>query len=235
MADKREIEEGEQVDHKIYGKPSCSTRRTMLSNAKFEVEKFDGTNNFGMWQCEVLDLLFREGSNIALETRPGDYSNEDWNYVNRQACGTIRLCLGKDQKYFVMKENVAAVLWKKLEDKYMTKSIENRLYLKKKLFRFQYKKGTPMIEHLYNFNKILADLQNLDVEIIDEDKALLLLNSLPESSEHLTTTLLYGKDEVKFVDVSNALVNNEYRKKDQNDHRDLISEALTAARGRTNN
>lgn len=135
MADKGEIEEGEQVDHRIYGKPS-STRRTMLSNAKFEVEKFDGTNNFGMWQCEVLDLLFREGSNIALETRPGDYSNEDWNYVNRQACGTIRLCLGKDQKYFVMKENVAAVLWKKLEDKYMTKSIENRLYLKKKLFRF---------------------------------------------------------------------------------------------------
>ena len=92
-----------------------------------------------------------------------------------------------------------------------------------------------MIEHLDNFNKILADLQNLDVEIIDEDKALLLLNSLPESYEHLTTTLLYGKDEVKFVDVSNALVNNEYRKKDQHDHRDSISEALTASRGRTNN
>ena len=23
--------------------------KTMVSNAKFEVEKFDGTNNFGMW------------------------------------------------------------------------------------------------------------------------------------------------------------------------------------------
>ncbi|KAK0584100.1 hypothetical protein LWI29_007622 [Acer saccharum] len=117
----------------------------------------------------------------------------------------------------------------------MTKSIENRLYLKKKLFRFQYKKGISMIEHLDNYNKILADLQNLDVEIIDEDKALLLLNSLPDTYEHLTTTLLYGKDEVKFIDVSNALVNNEYRKKDQLDHRDSTSEALTVARGRTNN
>ncbi|TXG49655.1 hypothetical protein EZV62_025530 [Acer yangbiense] len=206
-----------------------------MSNAKFDIEKFDGTNNFGMWQCEVLDLLFREGSDIALNSKPKDISDEDWNYVNRQACGTIRLCLAKDQKYFVMKETMASSLWKKLEDKYMTKSIENRLYLKKKLFRFQYKKGISMIEHLDNYNKILADLQNLDVEIIDEDKALLLLNSLPDTYEHLTTTLLYGKDEVKFIDVSNALVNNEYRKKDQLDHRDSTSEALTVARGRTNN
>lgn len=229
------VGEGSNDQNQEHKSPGNSVRRTMLSNAKFEVEKFDGTNNFGMWQCEVSDLLFREGSDIALESKPKDYSDDDWNYVNRQACGTIRLCLRKDQKYFVMKENIAAILWKKLEDKFMTKSVENRLYLKKKLFRFQFKKGTPMIEHLNNFNKILADLQNLDVEFIDEDKALLLLNSLPESYEHLTTTLLYGKDEVKFVDVSNALVNNEYRKKDQHENKDSTSEALVATRGRQSN
>ncbi|TXG46307.1 hypothetical protein EZV62_028187 [Acer yangbiense] len=192
---------------------SSSWQRSSMSNAKFDIEKFDGTNNFGMWQCEVLDLLFREGSDIALSSKPKDISNEDWNYVNRQACGTIRLCLAKDQKYFVMKETMASSLWKKLEDKYMTKSIENRLYLKKKLFHFQYKKGISMIEHLDNYNKILADLQNLDVEISDEDKALLLLNSLPDTYEHLTTTLLYGKDEVKFIDVSNTLVNKSIGRK----------------------
>ncbi|GFZ02006.1 hypothetical protein Acr_15g0006150 [Actinidia rufa] len=89
-----------------------------------------------------------------------------------------------------------------------------------------------MHEHLNAFNKILADLQNLDVEIDDEDKALLLLNSLPDKYEHLTTTLLYGKDEIKFNDVSNTLMNNEVRKKDQDAHRESSSNALTA-RGRT--
>ena len=44
----------------------------------------------------------------------------------------------------------------------------------------------------------------MDVKIDDEDKALLLLNSLHDTYEHLTTTLLYGKDEIKFNDVSNA-------------------------------
>lgn len=30
-----------------------------VSNAKSKLENFDGTNNFGMWQCKVLDVLFQ--------------------------------------------------------------------------------------------------------------------------------------------------------------------------------
>jgi hypothetical protein len=90
-----------------------------------------------------------------------------------------------------------------------------------------------MNEHLNDFNKMIADLKNLDVEIDDEDKVLLLLNSLPDTYEHLVTTLLYGKENIKFIDVSNALVNNKYRKKDQIVHKESTSEALTV-RGRTN-
>ena len=41
--------------------------RTMVSNAKFEVEKFDGMNNFGMWQCEVMDVLVQQELDITLE------------------------------------------------------------------------------------------------------------------------------------------------------------------------
>ncbi|KAK9228719.1 hypothetical protein WN944_021674 [Citrus x changshan-huyou] len=37
---------------------SSSSVMTIMTNAKFELKKFDGTNNFGMWQCEVLDVLY---------------------------------------------------------------------------------------------------------------------------------------------------------------------------------
>ena len=67
----------------------------------------------------------------------------------------------------------------------MTKSVENRLYLKKKLFHFQYRVGISMSKHLNDYNKILVDLQNLVVDISSEDKALLLLNSLPNNYDHL--------------------------------------------------
>jgi len=54
----------------------------------------------------------------------------------------------------------------------MKKSIENRLYLTKRIFHLKYKKGTFMNDHLNNFNKMIVDLKILNVEINDEDKAL---------------------------------------------------------------
>ncbi|KAH9723178.1 Integrase catalytic domain-containing protein [Citrus sinensis] len=72
------------------------------------------------------------------------------------------------------------------------------------------------------------DLLNLDENFEDEDKALLLLNSLPDEYDHLTTTLLHRKDNVMFDVVCSALYNSETRKKDKKDHRDTIAKALTA-------
>ena len=60
-------------------------------------------------------------------------------------------------------------------------------------------------------------------------KALLQLNSLLDTYEHLTTTLLYGKDEIKLNDVSNSVMNNEVWKKDQHARRDTPFEALTTS------
>ncbi|KAJ8643984.1 hypothetical protein MRB53_005732 [Persea americana] len=68
---------------------------------------------------------------------------------------------------------------------------------------------------------------NIDVKIDDEDKALLLLNSLLDSYDHFTHTLINEKAEVKYDVVSAALMNNEYRKKDKQAHKDSSSDALT--------
>ncbi|KAG5549750.1 hypothetical protein RHGRI_014900 [Rhododendron griersonianum] len=56
-------------DKKTSDEPSASSymRRNSVSNAKFEVDKFDGTINFGMWQCEVLDILNQQDLECTLE------------------------------------------------------------------------------------------------------------------------------------------------------------------------
>lgn len=225
------MEDNHDVEINPFGGGGARMARTTVQNAKFEVEKFDGTNNFGMWQCEVRDVLAQQDLDMTLEDMPEDMDEAEWIRLNRVACSSIRLCLAKAQKYSVMRETSAKMLWQKLEDKYMTKSIENRLHLKKKLYRFQFK-GTKMIQHLDAFNKLIADLLNLDEEIKDEDKALLLLNSLPDAYDHLATTLLYGKDTIKFDEVSNALMNYEVRHKDKYDSTSSTLEALVV-RGRS--
>ena len=81
-----------------------------MSNAKFEIKKFDGTNNFGMWQCENFDVLTQQDLNITLEDKLGDMVDKDLTKLNCQACGSIRLCFVKYQKYFIMNETLAKEL-----------------------------------------------------------------------------------------------------------------------------
>ncbi|GJR24349.1 hypothetical protein Tco_0972876 [Tanacetum coccineum] len=51
----------------------------------------------------------------------------------------------------ITKETIAAGIWKKLETLYMTKSLANRLYLKKKLYTFQMHPGKSQSEHIDEF------------------------------------------------------------------------------------
>ncbi|KAG2704814.1 hypothetical protein I3760_05G023100 [Carya illinoinensis] len=96
--------------YRNYGNPSSSGPRSTVSNGKFEVEKFDGTNNFDIWQCEVMDVLIQQELDIVLDNKPDDITEQDWKKLNTQACNTIRLCLTKEQKYFIMRETNAKKL-----------------------------------------------------------------------------------------------------------------------------
>ncbi|KAM1239309.1 hypothetical protein ACFX2J_044767 [Malus domestica] len=56
-------------DENPFGR-SFGFARTTVQNAKFEVKKFDGTNNFRMWQCEVKDVLAQQYLLAALGEKP---------------------------------------------------------------------------------------------------------------------------------------------------------------------
>ena len=58
---------GSESAHPLPESQASHVARTTVHNAKFEVEKFDGTNNFGMWQCEVRDVLAQQDLDITLE------------------------------------------------------------------------------------------------------------------------------------------------------------------------
>jgi len=100
--------------------------------------------------------------------------------MNRTTCGLIRSYLTQDIKYHVLYETSTRQLWEILEKKYLTKSIESCLQLKKRLYHFQIKRGLSIDEHMKNYTKLLTDLVNVDVKIDEKDKVVILLNSLPD-------------------------------------------------------
>jgi len=81
--------------------------------------------------------------------------------------------------------------------------------MKKQLYNLQMKEGTPILQHLNAFNRILSDLLALEVKLEEEDKTLLLLFSLPSSYDHLATIIMYDKETLELEDVKKVLWNNE--------------------------
>ncbi|KAL8473495.1 hypothetical protein ACS0TY_030359 [Phlomoides rotata] len=74
----------------------------------------------------------------------------------------------------------------------------------------------------------IVDLENLDVRLENEDKALMLLNALPKSLEHFKDTLLFRRQgSMPFEDVhialkTKSLDNSLGEKKSQKDGENLI-------------
>ena len=61
----------------------------------------------------------------------------------------------------------ARKIWEILKRKYLTKSIENRLHLKMRLYHFQLKKEIFISEHMNNYTKLLPDVDNVHEVIKD--------------------------------------------------------------------
>ena len=178
-----------------------------MSGVKFEVVKFDGTGNFGLWQTRIKDLLAQQGILKALRPKkPDTMEAEDWEELQQRAAGTIRLCLADEIMYHVMNLKSPGEVWTKLETQFMSKSLTNKLYLKQKLYGLKMQEGSDLAQHVNVFNQIITDLAQLDVSIEDEDRAMILLCSLPFSYEHLVTTLTYRKETIKVEEITAALL-----------------------------
>ncbi|KAK4431088.1 Retrovirus-related Pol polyprotein from transposon TNT 1-94 [Sesamum alatum] len=103
---------------------------------------------------------------------------EDWEELQQRAAGTICLCPAEEIMYHVMN------------------------------LKSPGKEGADLAQHVNIFNQIITNLARLDVSIEDEDRAMILLCSLPFSYEHLVTTLTYGKETIK-VDEITANINDQ--------------------------
>ncbi|GJU58808.1 zinc finger, CCHC-type containing protein [Tanacetum coccineum] len=72
--------------------------------------------------------------------------------------------------------------------------------------------GMKLCDHIDEFNKLILDLENIDIEIKDEDHTLMLL-TLPSSYENFVKTLLYGRESLTMEDVLATLNSRELKKR----------------------
>jgi len=169
-------------------------------------------------------------------TRDVKVDEKVWKKMNRTTCGVIKSCLTHDLKYDLMNETSVKKICETLASKYLTKSIENRLHLKRRFYYFQLHKGISISDHINICMKLLTNLANVNVVIEDEGTALILLSSLlDERYEIFVLTLINGRTSLSYSVVTIALVNLELRRKDTESSSSDTSAEVLAARGSSPN
>jgi len=82
-----------------------------------------------------------------------------------KAKSDIVLCLGDKVLRDVAKEPTATSMWSKLEPLYMIKFLAHRQFLKQQLYSFKMVESKAIMEQLTEFNKILDDMENIEVHL----------------------------------------------------------------------
>ena len=69
-----------------------------IKMSRFDVEKFNGSQNFGIWQRKIMALLVHQGLHKAIskEGKPEDMKKCDWDELDLKASSTILLCLADE-------------------------------------------------------------------------------------------------------------------------------------------
>ncbi|KAL4284674.1 hypothetical protein GQ457_16G014350 [Hibiscus cannabinus] len=147
--------------------------------------------------------------------------DDDWEELQQRVTGTkaVNVCI----VHHVYHKNMCIVhhvyhlsspgeIWKKLGNQFMSRTVTTKLYLNQRLYGLKMQEGHDLAQHVNVFNQIITDLIQLDVKIEDEDKAMILLCSLPPSYEHMVTTLTYGKETINVEEIITTLLAHNQRK-----------------------
>ncbi|KAL5739216.1 hypothetical protein ACOSQ2_028396 [Xanthoceras sorbifolium] len=201
---------------------------------KIKIEKFDGAD-FGFWKMQIEDYLYQKKLyQPLLGKKPDDMKEEDWNLLDRQALGVIRLTLSLNVAFNIVKEKTTAGLITALSNMYEKPSASNKVHLMRRLFNLRMAEGASVAQHLNEHNTITTQLSSVEIEFDEEVRALILLSSLPDSWNATVTAVSSssGNNKLKFDDVRDLVLSEEIRRRESGEA--SSSSALhTESRGRT--
>jgi hypothetical protein len=85
---------------------------------------------------------------VDLGMAPTGTSANEWKKIDQKAKSTIQLCLSDSVLLNVSEEATSKDLWKKLGKLYQSKSLVNKLFLRKKMYNLRMRDGDSVEDHL---------------------------------------------------------------------------------------
>jgi len=142
---------------------------------------------------------------------PTGMSTKYWKNLDQKAKSTIQLCLSYSILLNVSGKATSKALWDKLGTLHQSKYLVSKIFLQNKLNLLRMNDGDSVIEHLNAFNIVVGQLFYIDIKIYDEDKRIILLCSLSDSSDGLVAAIGSNATTTEFDDMVSSLLSEEMR------------------------
>ncbi|GKD83365.1 gag-pol polyprotein [Tanacetum coccineum] len=204
---------------------------------KFEIEKFNG-NNFSLWKLKMKAILRKDKCLAAIGERPAEVTDDSkWDEMDGNAIANLHLALADGVLSSIEEKKTAKDIWDHLARLYEARSLHNKIFLKRKLYALRMMESTSVTEHVNNLNTLFSQLTSLDCKIDPQERAEILLQSLPDSYDqviiNLTSNVL--TDCLVFDDVVAFILEEENRRNNREDRQTSSRqmEALVVTRGRS--
>src|ERR1700712_3274149 len=182
------------------------------------IERLDGSN-YHVWKFKMQLILedkdlygVIDGTDVKPEKAE---SVAEWVKRDKKARVTICLAVSDSTLATVRSCDTAKSVWDKLASVFESKSLVNRLFMRRKLLTMKMSEGDALSVHINSIKTLSEQLAAIGAQISEEDLVMTLLMSLPTSYEHFITALeSVNESELTYDYVVAKLLNFDLRKKE---------------------
>jgi hypothetical protein len=147
----------------------------MANISIIEIERFND-QNLELWNLKMEDILVdrEQWTTLCQGTQPTGMLMDEWEKLERRERSMIWICLAYSVLLNVLGEDSAKKLCGKMGSLYQSKSLVNKLFLKKELYLLRVSDRSSVTKHLNVFNTMLSQFSYVDINITDEEKCISL-------------------------------------------------------------
>ncbi|KAH9781907.1 retrovirus-related pol polyprotein from transposon TNT 1-94-like protein [Citrus sinensis] len=182
-------------------------------------------------------VLRKNNCLAAIGERPMEITDDKWNEIDGNAISDLHLALADGVLSSVAEKNTAKEIWDTLTKLYEAKSLHNKIFLKRKLYTLRMAESTMVTDHINTLKTLFSQLTTLGHNIKENERAELLLQSLPDSYDQLIINLTNNNpaDSLVFDDVAASVLNEESKRKNKKNRQasSQQAEALSLTRWRS--
>ena len=191
-------------------------QNSSMADHKFTIERLTD-KNWQAWKFQITLLLkSKQLWDVVKEEPPIPENNtngarDNLTHRKEEAMAIIGLNISHSLLHLITDKSTPHECWSKLCGHFDRATLANKLFLKKKFFRFKMEESSTVQAHLRALKELTDSLAAVGVNIPEEDRIVTLLGSLPSKFDSIVTALEAHVDDLTLEFVEQSLLNQELK------------------------